>query len=105
MVNIHRGEIEAKIDGKKLILCLTLGALAELESSFDAKNLVSLGERFSSGKISARHLIIILGAGLRGGGNDISDEELANLPIEGGLTGAASIAAHLLQATFGELSE
>ncbi|MCF6302076.1 MAG: gene transfer agent family protein [Devosiaceae bacterium] len=105
MVNIHRGEIQAHIDGKKLVLCLTLGALAELESSLDASDLVSLGERFATGKISARHLIIILGAGLRGAGNDISNEELANLPIEGGLTGAASIAARLLQATFGELSE
>jgi len=105
MVNIHRGEIEAQIDGKKLILCLTLGALAELESALDASDLVSLGERFSTGKISARHLIIILGAGLRGGGNNISNEDLANLPIEGGLTGAAAIAARLLQATFGELSE
>ncbi|MCF6327105.1 MAG: gene transfer agent family protein [Devosiaceae bacterium] len=105
MVKIHRGEIEAKIDGKKLVLCLTLGALAELESSLDASDLVSLGERFATGKISARHLIIVLGAGLRGAGNDISNEELANLPIEGGLTGAASIAARLLHATFGELSE
>ena len=105
MVNIYRGEIQAQINGKKLVLCLTLGALAELESSLDASDLVSLGERFATGKISARHLIIILGAGLRGAGNNISNEELANLPIEGGLTGAASIAARLLQATFGELSE
>ena len=105
MVNFHRGEIEAQIDGKKFVLCLTLGALAELESSLDASDLLSLGERFASGKISARHLIIILGAGLRGAGNDISNEELAEMPIEGGLNGAAAIAARLLQATFGESSE
>lgn len=105
MANIHRGEIDATIDGKKLVLCLTLGALAELENSLQADDLLALGERFASGKVSARHLIIILGAGLRGAGNDISDDELANLPIEGGLKGAASIAAALLQATFGDLSQ
>ncbi len=105
MVNIHRGEIDASIDGKKLTLCLTLGALAELENALQADDLVSLGERFSSGKVSARHLIVIIGAGLRGAGNNISDEQLANLPIEGGLTGAASIAARLLQATFGDLAQ
>lgn len=105
MVNIHRGEIEATIDGRRFTLCLTLGALAELENSLQADDLVSLGERFASGKVSARHLIVIIGAGLRGAGNKISDDELANLPIEGGLTGAAQIAASLLKATFGEVVE
>ncbi len=102
MANVHRGEIEAVIGGQSLVLCLTLGALAELENSLGARDLVSLGERFSSGRVSATHLIAILGAGLRGAGNDISNEELARLPIEGGLPGAAAIAGRLLQATFGE---
>ena len=34
MPNLHRGEIEACLDGKPYRLCLTLGALAELESAF-----------------------------------------------------------------------
>jgi Phage tail tube protein, GTA-gp10 len=101
MVNIHRGEIEAVIDGRPMTLCLTLGALAELEARLGAGDLVDLGEKFSKGQVSARHLIAILGAGLRGGGASISDEELAALPMQGGLKGAAEIAAHLLRATFG----
>jgi tail tube GTA-gp10-like protein len=101
MVNIHRGEIEAVIDGRPMTLCLTLGALAELEARLGAGDLVDLGEKFSQGKVSARHLIAILGAGLRGGGASISDEELAALPMQGGLKGAAEIAARLLRATFG----
>ena len=40
-------------------------------------------------------------AGLRGGGNALTDDELARLSIEGGLKGAAEIAARLLRATFG----
>lgn len=100
MANPYRGEVDATINGKVLTLCLTLGALAELEAGFAAEDLSALGDRLAEGRISARHLITILGAGLRGAGNCISDEELAAARIEGGLNGAAQIAAKLLQATF-----
>ena len=54
------------------------------------------------GRISARDLTAILGAGLRGAGNALTDDDLARLSIEGGLKGAADIAVRLLRATFGE---
>jgi hypothetical protein len=101
MANIHRGEIDAIIGGKTWVLCLTLGALAELENRLEVDDLLELGERFSSGRVSAKHLIVIIGAGLRGAGNDISDEELSTMSIDDGLRGAAVIAANLLKATFG----
>ncbi len=84
-----------------MTLCLTLGALAELEAKLQAPDLVGLSERFASGRISATDLIVVLGAGVRGGGNNIADEELAAMPIDKGLVGAAEIAARLLKATFG----
>lgn len=102
MANFQRGEIDAIINGESLTLCLTLGALAELETRLQADDLVGLSERFESGRLSARDLVVILGAGLRGGGNAISDDDLARMNIEGGLRGAAEIAVRLLQATFGE---
>ena len=34
MANAHRGEIEAELSGRTYVLCLTLGALAELEHAF-----------------------------------------------------------------------
>ena len=98
----QRGEIDAVIGGERRTLCLTLGALAELEERLQAGDLVGLAERFGGGRVSARDLTAILGAGLRGGGNAISDDDLARLSIEGGLKGAAEIAARLLKATFGE---
>lgn len=103
MANPHRGEIDAQIGGERRTLCLTLGALAELEARLKADDLVGLSERFAEGRISARDLIAILGAGLRGAGNAISDEELARMNIENGLVGAAEIAALLLKTTFGEV--
>jgi hypothetical protein len=104
MANSLRGEIAAEIGGETVTLCLTLGALAELEGRLGAGDLAGLGERFAEGRISARDLTAILGAGLRGGGHSISDDDLARLSIEGGLRGAAEIAVRLLRATFGETS-
>ncbi|MBI4922467.1 MAG: gene transfer agent family protein [Devosia nanyangense] len=101
MANAQRGEIAAIIDGEEKTLCLTLGALAELEARLMAGDLVGLSERFATGRVSARDLTAILGAGLRGGGNAITDDDLARMAIEGGLKGAAEIAARLLRATFG----
>ncbi len=102
MANPQRGEIAAMIDGEERVLCLTLGALAELEARLQAGDLVGLSERFATGRVSARDLTAILGAGLRGAGNAISDDDLARMAIEGGLRGAAETAARLLRATFGE---
>jgi hypothetical protein len=102
MPNPQRGEISATIDGEERVLCLTLGALAELEARLGSGDLVGLGERFAGGRISARDLTAIIGAGLRGAGNAVTDDDLARMSIEGGLRGAAEIAARLLRATFGE---
>lgn len=102
MTNIHRGEIDAEIGGEVRTLCLTLGALAELEARLGAGDLAGLAERFAEGRISARDLTAILGAGLRGGGNALTDDDLARMSVEGGLRGAAEIAVRLLRATFGE---
>lgn len=104
MTNMHRGEIAAVIGGEKRTLCLTLGALAELEARLGAGDLAGLAERFGEGRISARDLTAILGAGLRGGGHDVSDDDLARMSVEGGLRGAAEIAVRLLHATFGDLA-
>ncbi|MEO1989408.1 MAG: gene transfer agent family protein [Martelella sp.] len=105
--NRHRGEVEAVFDGERRILCLTLGALAELETAFDAAGLADLGSRLSSGGLKARDLIAIIGAGLRGGGNAIDDEEVAAMGMEGGVAAYASLVGELLTVTFtgGEASK
>lgn len=101
-VNRRRGEVGAVLDGRERTLCLTLGALAELEDAFSADDVSALVARFGSGRLSARDLIRIIGAGLRGSGEPIADAEVAAMRIEGGAAGAASIVAELLGAAFGE---
>ncbi|MCC4296533.1 gene transfer agent family protein [Aurantimonas coralicida] len=100
-VNRHRGEVPAIIDGRERTLCLTLGALAELEDAFAVDSLAGLVERFGTGRLSARDLTRILAAGLRGGGGDVSEAEMAAMRIDGGAAGAAAVAAQLLAAAFG----
>lgn len=103
--NRHRGEVEAVIDGERRILCLTLGALAELETAFGAEDLAALAQRFSTGRLKAADLTRVLGAGLRGGGNLFSDEEVAAMTIEGGATGAVRLAVDLLALTFSDADD
>ena len=101
MANRHRGEIEAELGGEKRTLVLTLGALAELETAFGAEDLVALAERFEKGRMSAVDAIRIIGAGLRGAGAEISDEEVAKLAAAGGAAGYVRIVSDLLATTFG----
>jgi Phage tail tube protein, GTA-gp10 len=100
-VNRRRGEIGAVFDGKEYRLCLTLGALAELEDAFGIGDLNALAERFSTGRLSARDMMEIIEAGLRGGGQDVSAAELGAMSCDGGLAGFAKVAGELLEATFG----
>ena len=101
MANLHRGEIEADIGGARRKLVLTLGALAELEQTFGADDLVALTERFAADRMKARDLIRIIAAGLRGAGETVSDDEVAGMRTQGGAHGYVRIAAELIEATFG----
>ena len=100
MVNRHRGEIEATLDGKTYRLCLTLGALAELEHAFGEDDMLAVAERFEAGRIAASDAIKMIGAGLRGAGYDIDDGAVAAMRVPGGAAGFVDIVARLLAATF-----
>lgn len=101
MVNRHRGEVAALLDGREWALCLTLGALAELEAAFEAEDLTALIARFSSGRLSARDMLRIIVAGLRGGGHTLTEDDVAEMRADGGAAGYARIVSELLTATFG----
>ena len=100
MANRHRGEIEAELGGRTYTLCLTLGALAEIENAYGGGDLLAIAERFEQGRIRASDAIRVIGAGLRGAGNVVSDAELASLQVQGGAAGYLRIVADLLKATF-----
>jgi|JI10StandDraft_1071094.scaffolds.fasta_scaffold78450_6 hypothetical protein len=70
-VNRARGEAALFIDGQERRLCLTLGALAELETALKAPGLDALAVRLRT--LSAIDLVLVLGALLRGGGEPDAD--------------------------------
>ena len=75
--NAARGEVIVALAGRPRRLCLTLGALAELESVFRADDWRALARRLAS--LSASDLAIVLAALLRGGGEtevDVSAVEV-----------------------------
>jgi hypothetical protein len=101
MANRRRGEVALALGGTPYTLCLTLGALAELEDAFAVTDLAALAERFCSGRLSSRDLITLLAVALRGGGHDMTDEEVRALPLEEGIEPVTRALVDLFAATFG----
>ena len=98
--NAERGEIVATFSGRRYRLCLTLGALAELESALGADDLLALAARLEGGRLSAREVMAIIAAGLRGAGHDVDDAAVARLTHAEGVAGFAAVVARLLCAAF-----
>ncbi|MGU3361114.1 gene transfer agent family protein [Methylobacterium sp. M6A4_1b] len=105
MANRRRGEVALALGSERYTLCLTLGALAELEDALGAADLGDLGGRFAGGRLKSRDLIALLGAALRGGGHDLDDGAVAALPLAGELETIATAIGAVLAAAFGEASE
>ncbi|HZV83827.1 MAG TPA: GTA-gp10 family protein [Brevundimonas sp.] len=64
--NRARGEVVARLGGGERRLCLTLGALAEIEAGLELTSVTELAGRMQG--LSARDLMVVLAALLRGGG-------------------------------------
>lgn len=69
--NGARGEVMVVLAGRPRRLCLTLGALAELETAFAADGWEDLAARLRG--LSAGDLTLVLAALLRGGGEEAGD--------------------------------
>jgi len=101
MVNRHRGEMTVEMNGQTETLCLTLGALAELEDRYGGKNILILLDTFATAGLGASDVLNVLHAGLMGAGSKISLPDLKGAKFEGGFAGAARTAATLLKLSFG----
>lgn len=67
VANGARGEVVVTLGGRPRRLCLTLGALAELETALAVDGWEALAGRLRA--LSARDLAVVLAALLRGGGD------------------------------------
>lgn len=79
-MNGVRGEMRMRLAGEDRTLCLTLGALAEIETALGVSGLAGLAERMRT--LSARDLSAVLAALLRGGGDGALADNLAGAAID-----------------------
>jgi hypothetical protein len=86
-MNRARGEVPLVIEGERHQLCLTIGALAEIEESLGLASLGDLEARLKSP--SMKDVIAILAALLRGGGHDLDELELGGRQIDLGVAARA----------------
>ena len=75
-----RGEVIATLAGADRRLCLTLGALAEIETALGCDGLTALAERMRA--LSAGDLGAVLAALLRGGGEDALADAVTEAPLD-----------------------
>lgn len=79
-MNGVRGEVQVELAGGPRRLCLTLGALAEIETGLGVDGATALADRFRA--LSARDVLVVLAALLRGGGEADLAEQLGRAVIE-----------------------
>lgn len=104
MANKQRGEatIEGP-EGKKFTICLTLGAVAEIEEQMGVESLSEISGVFEKAKM--RDLITILVALLHGGGNkEITADDMMSWPMDMGKI-MSGIRDAFSNAGFGEAEE
>lgn len=100
MANPWAGEVSVAVNGQHHVAKLTLGALAELEAAMGADSLVALAERFETRQFASRDVLMLIVAGLRGGGWTGTAADLLTAEIGGGPMAAARLAAELLARAF-----
>lgn len=79
-MNGARGEVTLEVGGEARVLCLTLGALAEMETALGCETLAELEARLK--RLSAGDLLIVLAALMRGGGWSGATGEIAAQQID-----------------------
>ena len=89
-MNGARGETAVMLGGARRRVCLTLGALAEIETGLGVDGMAAVAERMKT--LSARDLMVVLAAVLRGGG-DTEPDVAAVDPREAAVAVAQAFAA------------
>ena len=96
-MNGARGEVVLLVMGVERILCLTIGALAEMESLFGCSSLDELQVRLK--RLSATELIGVLDILIRAGGGTACIKELLSQHVSPG--DAARAVAEAFRAALG----
>ena len=95
MTNPFRGELEVNLGNKTYKTRMTVDSLIRLETSL-GQSIVQLTQKLSAGHLSFSELSFIIQSALKGGGNDIKENEINQLIYESGITEGLRVCGELL---------
>ena len=99
--NRHRGEVVARINGRRRRMRLSLSALAQLESCYGERDILNLLNQFTRSGLGQEDAENIVRAALAATGNVLADEG-APLDVEAGTAGLLRLADELIARAFGD---
>ena len=98
MTNPLKGQIEFDLAGKSYKARLTIEAIMGIETALNS-SLLKVASQMSNGDVSVTHLINILHPALRGGGNDLSLQDVMKLVDKAGIVSATTAVSQILGKT------
>ena len=95
MTNPYRGELEVNLGNKTYKTRMTVDSLIRLETSL-GQSIVQLTQKLSEGQLSLTEMSFIIHSALKGGGNDIKENEVNQLIYLAGITEGMRVCGELL---------
>ena len=95
MTNPFRGEKEVKLGNKTYKTRLTVDSLIRLEQT-SGQSLIKLTQRLSEGSLTLSDIASIITPAIRGGGEDIKEDEVVKIIYQSGVADGIRVCGELL---------
>lgn len=97
MANPLRNQIQVKLD-KNYKARLTIDAIMQIEDAVGC-GIIKLAQNMSEGDIRMTHLINVLTPALRGGGNNLQEDDVKKIVQKIGIVASTNVVAEILMKT------
>jgi hypothetical protein len=97
MANPLRNQIQVKLD-KNYKARLTIDAIMQIEDAVGC-GIIKLAQNMAEGDIRMTHLINVLTPALRGGGNDLQENDVKKIVQKVGIVSSTNVVAEILMKT------
>jgi len=101
MTNPLKGQILINLGGKDYSCRLTVDAIIKIETELD-KGILTITQKLSEADVRMGELVCILLHAVRGGGNDVKEQDIKSLIQETGIVSTCSAVATLLVSTMSD---
>ena len=98
MANPLKGQVELELAGQIYKARLTIEAIMSIENALGS-SLLKLASKMSDGDVGVTEIVNILHPGLRGGGNDLSMQQVMQIVDDAGIVASTVAISNLLGQT------